>query len=293
MIHSFDSEIAEKYGILEAVLLNHIYFWIEKNRANEQNFFDGHYWTFNSTKAFSELFPYASEKQIKKALMHLRDDGILITGNYNETAYDRTLWYSISEYGICLIEKRQYETSEKDNREDYEGQSIVPTGTMERTNRDNGLDCEGRPIPDNKPDIKPDNKPDIEVSNDTSCPEPEQCSAHSLNDDDQQLDFVNNNGSGGNGEHPVIQMMLNDKTLYDVYQKDVDYWKELYPSVDVMQALRSMKGWIDSNPEKRKTRRGIRRFINSWLEREQNRGGCRNGIRTESQTHKSRWEDML
>lgn len=168
MIHSFDSDIAKEYGILEAVLLNNIYFWIEKNRANEQNFFDGHYWTYNSTKAFSELFPYASEKQIKKALMHLREDGILLTGNYNETAYDRTLWYSISEYGICLIEKRRCEKSEEDYREDHEGQSIGPTGTMERTNRDNGLDCEGRPIPDNKPDIKPNNKPDnITVSKDT------------------------------------------------------------------------------------------------------------------------------
>lgn len=67
MIHNFDSDIAKEYGILEAILLNHIYYWIEKNRANEQNFFDGKYWTYNSTKAFAELFPYAQEKQIKKA----------------------------------------------------------------------------------------------------------------------------------------------------------------------------------------------------------------------------------
>ena len=293
MIHNFDSEIAQKYGILEAVILNHIYFWIEKNRANEQNFFDGYYWTFNSTKAFSELFPYASERQINYALKHLRDDGILLVGNYNENAYDRTLWYAISEKGFAVLEKREIKVEDLKNASDKNEESILQNCQMENTDLSNGFDSNVEPIPDNKPDIKPDNKPNIEVSNDTSCSEPEQCSAHSLNDDDQQLDFVNNNGSGGNGEHPVIQMMLNDKTLYDVYQKDVDYWKELYPMVDVMQSLRSMKGWIDSNPTKRKTKRGIRRFINSWLEREQNRGGCRNGIHTGIQTPKSRWEDML
>ena len=30
--------------------------------------------------------------------------------------------------------------------------------------------------------------------------------------------------------------------------------------------------WCDANPAKKKTRRGIDRFINNWLERAQNRG---------------------
>ena len=46
----------------------------------------------------------------------------------------------------------------------------------------------------------------------------------------------------------------------------------LYPAVDVMQELRKMKGWCDSNPAKRKTRRGIKRFINNWLSRQQDEG---------------------
>ena len=34
-----------------------------------------------------------------------------------------------------------------------------------------------------------------------------------------------------------------------------------------------MRGWLDSNPTKRKTRGGVARFVNSWLSREQDRGG--------------------
>lgn len=68
-----------------------------------------------------------------------------------------------------------------------------------------------------------------------------------------------------------IEIPLNDGTLYSVLFSDVEEWKGLYPAVDVEQQLRSMKGWSDSNPTKRKTKKGIRRFINSWLTKEQDK----------------------
>lgn len=72
---------------------------------------------------------------------------------------------------------------------------------------------------------------------------------------------------------PVISIILNDKTYFDVTNADLVKWTELYPAVDVMQELRKMSGWCDSNPTKRKTRRGVRSFITSWLAKEQDRGG--------------------
>lgn len=47
MIHNFDINIAEKYGINAAIILQNMYYWIEKNRANEKHFHDGYYWTYN------------------------------------------------------------------------------------------------------------------------------------------------------------------------------------------------------------------------------------------------------
>lgn len=72
---------------------------------------------------------------------------------------------------------------------------------------------------------------------------------------------------------PIISIILNDKTYFDVLPEDYNRWCELYPAVDVMQELRKMSGWCDSNPTKRKTRRGVRAFITSWLAKEQDRGG--------------------
>lgn len=72
---------------------------------------------------------------------------------------------------------------------------------------------------------------------------------------------------------PVCQIMLNDKSLYPVFQPDVDKWAELYPAVDILAELRKMAGWCDANPSKRKTKGGVQRFINGWLAKEQDRGG--------------------
>lgn len=69
----------------------------------------------------------------------------------------------------------------------------------------------------------------------------------------------------------VISIILNDKTEYPITEADVQGWKDLYPAVDVMQELRKMKGWADANPSKRKTKNGIKRFINAWLSKEQDR----------------------
>ena len=70
----------------------------------------------------------------------------------------------------------------------------------------------------------------------------------------------------------AISMPLNDGTEYPVLDNDMKEWEKLYPAVDVMQELRNMRGWLMSNPTRRKTKAGIKRFITGWLAKEQNKG---------------------
>lgn len=72
--------------------------------------------------------------------------------------------------------------------------------------------------------------------------------------------------------HSGILLPLNDKSLYEVPQENIDTWVTAYPAVDVMHELQKMRAWLESNPTRLKTRRGIKRFINSWLSKEQDRG---------------------
>jgi len=74
-------------------------------------------------------------------------------------------------------------------------------------------------------------------------------------------------------EPPVITLLLNTGEEYGISQSNVYEWSELYPAVDIMQCLRNMKGWLLANKSKRKTIRGINKFIITWLQKEQDRGG--------------------
>lgn len=60
----------------------------------------------------------------------------------------------------------------------------------------------------------------------------------------------------------------------DVWKCDMDFYQEclrLYPNVDLEQEFRNMRGWL--NTHNKKTYRGMKRFVNGWLSREQNKGG--------------------
>ena len=69
------------------------------------------------------------------------------------------------------------------------------------------------------------------------------------------------------------ELPLNNGETWSPTDEEIIEWQRLYGAVDVFQELNGMRGWLDANPTKRKTPRGIKRFVNSWLSRAQNQGG--------------------
>lgn len=109
MNHYFNVEIAKRYGIEEAIIIENIYFWIKKNVANEVNKNDGRYWTYNSAKAFAEIFPYMSARKISRVLASLYEKDAILKGNYNELSIDRTMWYSFTDELISVMDAQKYD----------------------------------------------------------------------------------------------------------------------------------------------------------------------------------------
>lgn len=139
-VHFFDVNIAKEYGVHCAVVFQHIWHWVKKNEANETNYYDGKYWTYNSIKAFGDLFPYLSKKQIETALKKLRDEGLIETGNYNVVRYDRTLWYAVTEKGKSILMYGE-------NRFSNDVESNSQIGEIENANLGNRIPSEVEPIP--------------------------------------------------------------------------------------------------------------------------------------------------
>lgn len=89
------------------------------------------------------------------------------------------------------------------------------------------------------------------------------------------------------GAEPLIGLPLNDGSEHGVTEEELTEYAQLYPAVDVMQQLRNMRGWLMANPSRRKTKRGIKAFIASWLAKEQDHPRARSG------THKLTAEEIL
>jgi hypothetical protein len=124
MNHSFNIEDAKKYGVNCAVILENIRFWVAKNKANDKHSYDGKYWTYNSVKAFGELFPYMSSDVIRRSLDKLVAEGEILKGNYNENTYDRTAWYTSAK---SISVKPQMELAPVPNGIGVDAKSLIGT----------------------------------------------------------------------------------------------------------------------------------------------------------------------
>lgn len=47
----------------------------------------------------------------------------------------------------------------------------------------------------------------------------------------------------------------------------VAHWSTLYPALDVLQECRQACAWVEANPTRRKTKRGMPKFLTAWLNR--------------------------
>lgn len=127
-----ESHVAKEYGLEEAIFLHSLMFWYRTNRGNEQNFYDGRWWTYNSVKAFEAIFPWWNSGQIRRIIARCREKGAILVGHYNKDQRDRTAWYTPSDallelYGEtenCNCRKRQMEVPESPESFDENGEPL-------------------------------------------------------------------------------------------------------------------------------------------------------------------------
>lgn len=139
MNYSFDTEVAKEYGVNAAIMIKNFQFWIIKHRAEEKNFFDGCYWTYNSVRGWSELFSFWSPKQIRTILDNLVEKRVLKKGNYNQTPYDRTLWYAFVDEAKWIGLNKQIDLPKQANEIVQIGEPIPDINTDNKTIKNNKL----------------------------------------------------------------------------------------------------------------------------------------------------------
>ena len=119
--HSFNVSLASRFGVVEALIIQHSYYWYKCNEGNEDMTKDGHTWFYRSVSQIADVYPYLSVDKVRRAIDRLVENGILIKGNYNTDKFKKANWYSLSDDMISVM-------SGDDKREDR--QNAKPFGKM-------------------------------------------------------------------------------------------------------------------------------------------------------------------
>lgn len=111
----------------EAIVLQQLHYWLQ----HSNNVRDGHKWVYNSMNDWLKQFPWIkSRKRLTRYFDDLESRGLVVTGNYNKAAFDKTKWYRIDYDALSVLEKRlgQNDPTSESNRPNGEGQND-PTNT--------------------------------------------------------------------------------------------------------------------------------------------------------------------
>ncbi|NLS97427.1 MAG: hypothetical protein GXX96_35250 [Planctomycetaceae bacterium] len=87
------------------------------------------------------------------------------------------------------------------------------------------------------------------------------------------------NGSKLKAEPVVLEFPTvgTGAKTWHLTQSKVDEYSEAFPGLDIVAECRKARQWCKDNPEKRKTPKGMPRFLNTWLSKAQDERGGRNG----------------
>ncbi len=167
--------VAKEYGINISIILNNFVFWDSINKANKSDYHlrDGKYWIYYSHKSLSEHLEILTERQVQVAITKMLEEGLieLSTVNYNQSKFDKTAWYSLTEKGLSFfVSPTQHNVTSKHTPEVTPTQhnvTTIPDGNHRENTNGNHLAAPAHgnvnAIPAS-PNIRPNFK--IQVSDD-------------------------------------------------------------------------------------------------------------------------------
>jgi len=83
--------LAKQVGLNQAIILQQLHYWVQIT----SNIRDDHKWVYNSYEEWQKQFPFWSTTTIKRALLSLEEQGLVISGVFNNSPWDKTKWYRI------------------------------------------------------------------------------------------------------------------------------------------------------------------------------------------------------
>lgn len=100
MLRTYETNIAQKYGIEETMLFSIIATIIRKCELDE-NFYDERYWSALSTNELLEILPeLRSERKIRRLITKLIEQGLILEKTFTPSVTQNTHWYALTDTGL-------------------------------------------------------------------------------------------------------------------------------------------------------------------------------------------------
>ncbi len=92
--------LAAAIGLPDAIILQQLHYWLQQSR----HVVEGQRWVYNTVADWHQQFPFWSERTIRTILARLEERGLVVTGSFNQRAFDRTKWYRLDYEAFALVE---------------------------------------------------------------------------------------------------------------------------------------------------------------------------------------------
>lgn len=160
-----DRALAKLIGLNEAIVLQHVHYWLKMNEKTGKNYINGRFWTYNSIRKWhEESFEFWSFNTVQRVFSRLEKLGLLISDNFNKDPRDKTKWYTINyaELEVLMQQqgKRDYPKTQQCTTPEWDN-ALPQNGVMEYPKI-------GQPLPNTTTNITTNNNNNIIINDSNS-----------------------------------------------------------------------------------------------------------------------------
>ena len=109
----FNPELARRVGLNEAIALQQISYWVNETESGIQ--FEGRRWIYNTYPNWVKQFPFWSEETVKRTMISLRRQGLILVEQLNKEKHDRTNYYTVNDQCSALYDEVKSAPSKSSN----------------------------------------------------------------------------------------------------------------------------------------------------------------------------------
>ncbi len=113
-------------------------------------------------------------------------------------------------------------------------------------------------------------EPDLRTNPEINAPNPPDSLIPDSLNTERGLSDSEASATAPNASGDGMSFLLKDGTEFLISSSLQSEFRECYPELDFASEVREIRAWCKSNPAKRKTKSGAKKFINGWLSRSKN-----------------------